>query len=90
MQTIAGFWRRKLDLRLSALQVVSVNPHEGTGCRGFILALLHAEEHRNLNNEIGLPLSLLRLTAGYQCAVLEMGFYVLGEIAFLCDLALRR
>jgi UDP-N-acetylmuramoyl-tripeptide--D-alanyl-D-alanine ligase len=42
----------------------------------------------NLNNEIGLPLTLLRLGPGYQRAVLEMGFYVPGEIAFLCDLAL--
>jgi UDP-N-acetylmuramoyl-tripeptide--D-alanyl-D-alanine ligase len=42
----------------------------------------------NLNNEIGLPLTLLSLGEGHQCAVLEMGFYVPGEIAFLCDLAL--
>ncbi len=42
----------------------------------------------NLNNEIGLPLTLLSLGEGHQRAVLEMGFYVPGEIAFLCDLAL--
>jgi UDP-N-acetylmuramoyl-tripeptide--D-alanyl-D-alanine ligase len=42
----------------------------------------------NLNNEIGLPLTLLRLSSGHQRAVLEMGFYVPGEIAFLCDIAL--
>jgi UDP-N-acetylmuramoyl-tripeptide--D-alanyl-D-alanine ligase len=41
----------------------------------------------NLNNEIGLPLSLLRLTEEHERAVLEMGFYVPGEIALLCDLA---
>ena len=40
------------------------------------------------NNEIGLPLTILRLTSGYQRAVLEMGFYVAGEVAFLCDIAL--
>ena len=34
----------------------------------------------NLNNEIGLPLTLLRLGKGYERAVLEMGFYVPGEI----------
>ncbi|HSJ88109.1 MAG TPA: Mur ligase family protein, partial [Anaerolineales bacterium] len=30
----------------------------------------------------------LRLSPGHQRAVLEMGFYVPGEIAFLCDIAL--
>jgi UDP-N-acetylmuramoyl-tripeptide--D-alanyl-D-alanine ligase len=40
-----------------------------------------------LNNEIGLPLTLLRLGEGHECAVLEMGFYVPGEISFLCTLA---
>jgi UDP-N-acetylmuramoyl-tripeptide--D-alanyl-D-alanine ligase len=42
----------------------------------------------NLNNEIGLPLTLLSLSEGHERAVLEMGFYVPGEIAFLCDLAM--
>jgi len=42
----------------------------------------------NLNNEIGLPLTLLRLRENHQCAVLEMGFYVAGEIRQLCDIAL--
>jgi UDP-N-acetylmuramoyl-tripeptide--D-alanyl-D-alanine ligase len=42
----------------------------------------------NLNNEIGLPMTLWRLSDGHDRAVLEMGFYVPGEIKFLCDLAL--
>lgn len=41
----------------------------------------------NLNNEIGLPLTLLRLETHHQYAILEMGFYVEGEIAQLCALA---
>ena len=42
----------------------------------------------NLNNEIGVPLTLLKLTRGTQCAITEMGFYVPGEIKQLCDMAL--
>ena len=41
-----------------------------------------------MNNEIGLPLTLLKLGAGYERVVLKMGFYVPGEIQFLCDIAL--
>jgi len=42
----------------------------------------------NLNNEIGLPLTMLRLNGTHERAVLEMGFYVPGEIEFLCEIAL--
>ena len=42
----------------------------------------------NLNNEIGLPLSLLELTPETEVAVLEMGgAYAPGEVALLADLA---
>ncbi|MBM4459586.1 MAG: UDP-N-acetylmuramoyl-tripeptide--D-alanyl-D-alanine ligase [Chloroflexi bacterium] len=44
----------------------------------------------NLNNEIGLPLMLLRLTPEHQRVVLEMGMYALGEIGRLCELAQPR
>lgn len=38
------------------------------------------------NNEIGVPLTLLLLEPSHQVAVLELGFYVPGEIADLCVL----
>jgi UDP-N-acetylmuramoyl-tripeptide--D-alanyl-D-alanine ligase len=41
----------------------------------------------NWNNEIGLPMTLLRLRPEHQAAVLEMGLYTTGEIALLASLA---
>ena len=41
----------------------------------------------NENNEIGLPLTLLRLGPEHDAAVLEMGMYVPGEIRVLSELA---
>ncbi len=41
----------------------------------------------NQNNEVGLPLTVLRLHAGHAAAVLEMGLYVPGDIAQLCAVA---
>jgi len=89
LQQIARFWRRKLDLR-----VVGITGSVGKSTTKEMAAEVLSSRYRtlkspgNLNNEIGLPLTLLRLSPGHQRAVLEMGFYVPGEIAFLCDIAL--
>jgi UDP-N-acetylmuramoyl-tripeptide--D-alanyl-D-alanine ligase len=42
----------------------------------------------NLNNEIGLPLTLLQLEEQHEYAVVEMGASRAGDIAYLCELAL--
>jgi UDP-N-acetylmuramoyl-tripeptide--D-alanyl-D-alanine ligase len=89
LQQIARFWRRKLDLR-----VVGITGSVGKSTTKEMIAEVLGMRYRtlkspgNLNNEIGLPLSVLRLGSGYERAVLEMGFYVPGEIAFLCEIAL--
>jgi UDP-N-acetylmuramoyl-tripeptide--D-alanyl-D-alanine ligase len=41
----------------------------------------------NFNNEIGLPLTLLRLQPQHRYAVLEMGASRAGDISYLCELA---
>ena len=88
LQQVARFWRRKLDLR-----VIGITGSVGKSTtKEMVAEVLSTRYHTlkspgNLNNEIGLPLTMLRLSPGYQHAVLEMGFYVPGEIAFLCDIA---
>ncbi|MES2688994.1 MAG: UDP-N-acetylmuramoyl-tripeptide--D-alanyl-D-alanine ligase [Bacteroidota bacterium] len=41
----------------------------------------------NLNNHIGLPLTLLQLTSKHQAAIIEMGANHIGENALLCEIA---
>jgi UDP-N-acetylmuramoyl-tripeptide--D-alanyl-D-alanine ligase len=41
----------------------------------------------NLNNHIGVPLTLLALSSQHRFAVIEMGASALGEISYLCELA---
>jgi UDP-N-acetylmuramoyl-tripeptide--D-alanyl-D-alanine ligase len=89
LQQIARFWRRKLNVR-----VIGITGSVGKSTTKEVVAQVLAQRFRtlrspgNLNNEIGLPLTILRLSPGHERAVLEMGFYVPGEIAFLCEIAL--
>jgi UDP-N-acetylmuramoyl-tripeptide--D-alanyl-D-alanine ligase len=89
LQTIAGYWRRQLDVR-----VIGITGSVGKSTTKELAADVLGQRFKtlknpgNLNNEIGLPLTLLKLGAGHQRAVLEMGFYVPGEISLLCDLSL--
>ena len=43
--------------------------------------------HGNLNNDIGMPLTLLKLTQEHRYAAIEMGMNHPGEIAYLTELA---
>jgi UDP-N-acetylmuramoyl-tripeptide--D-alanyl-D-alanine ligase len=44
----------------------------------------------SFNNEIGVPLTFLGIEPSHQVAVIELGFYVPGEIADLCKLVRPR
>ncbi|MGZ6346283.1 MAG: UDP-N-acetylmuramoyl-tripeptide--D-alanyl-D-alanine ligase [Anaerolineales bacterium] len=89
LQQIARFWRRKLHLR-----VIGVTGSVGKSTTKEVIAeVLDKHYHTlkspgNMNNEIGLPLTILKIGPGTERAVLEMGFYIPGEIALLCDIAL--
>ena len=89
---LAAHWRAKF-----AIPVVAITGSNGkTTVKEMLSAILAvkaggmASIHAtvgNLNNHIGLPLTLLKLRDSHQYAVLEMGMNHLGEIAYLSDLA---
>jgi UDP-N-acetylmuramoyl-tripeptide--D-alanyl-D-alanine ligase len=88
LQEAAKYWRAKFDLR-----VIGITGSVGKSTTKELTADVLSQRYKtirspgNMNNEIGLPLSLLGLTEAHERAVLEMGFYVPGEIAMLCDIA---
>ncbi len=89
MQHIAGVWRE----RLTDLRVIGITGSVGKSTTKELVANVLAVRYTtlanesNLNNEIGLPLTLLKVTEAHRRVVLEMGFYVPGDIAFLCGIA---
>lgn len=95
--SLGGHWRRQFSLPL-----IGITGSNGkTTVKEMCAAIMREHERRdeldpaevvlattgNLNNEIGLPLMLLRLTAGHRAAVIEMGMNHPGEIAYLTRLA---
>ena len=88
LQKIAAFWQKKLQVRTIGI-TGSVGKSTSKEVIAEILSVKY-ETHKNignLNNEIGLPLTIIGLTKTHQRMILEMGFYVPGEIKFLCDIA---
>ena len=85
---LARAWRRRFDLPL-----VAVTGSNGkTTVKEMIAAILSRRGETlatagNLNNDIGMPLTLLRLDAAHRNAVIEMGANHAGEIAWLTGLA---
>jgi UDP-N-acetylmuramoyl-tripeptide--D-alanyl-D-alanine ligase len=87
--TLASFWRRQFTIPL-----VAVTGSNGKTTVKNMLASILAQRGEclytegNLNNDIGMPLTLLRLRASHRYAVIEMGMNHRGEIAYLSNLAL--
>jgi len=88
---IANGWRRQY-----AIPVIGVTGSNGkTTVKEMIASILAAafgEDARlatqgNLNNEIGVPLTLMRLEAAHRAAVVELGMNHPGEIARLAAIA---
>jgi UDP-N-acetylmuramoyl-tripeptide--D-alanyl-D-alanine ligase len=87
LQALAKAHRQKYDL--SVIGITGTNGK--TTCKDMIFSVLSrtfdtVATQGNLNNEIGVPLSLLRIDENTQVAVIEMGANKRGDIAFLCDL----
>jgi UDP-N-acetylmuramoyl-tripeptide--D-alanyl-D-alanine ligase len=86
---LAAAWRR----RLPALKVVGITGSTGkTSTKELIAEVLATagptlKTEGNLNNEVGVPLTLLRLTGDHRYAAIECGMNHLGEIARLAQWA---
>jgi UDP-N-acetylmuramoyl-tripeptide--D-alanyl-D-alanine ligase len=85
---VAAGWRQ----RFAPLVVGITGSIAKTSTKEAVAAVLGATRRTlktegNQNNEIGLPLTLLRLGPEHEAAVLEMGMYVGGEIADLAAMA---
>ena len=86
---LAAAWRQ----RLLDLKVVAITGSTGkTSTKELIAEVLAAagatlKTEGNLNNEVGVPLTLLRLTGEHRYAAIECGMNHLGEIARLAQWA---
>ncbi len=88
LQKLAAVYRERFDL-----PVIGITGSSGkTTTKDFTAGTLSAKYNvlkttGNLNNEIGLPLTILKLEENHQVAVLEMGMSASGEITTLCEIA---
>ncbi len=88
LQRMAAWHRLRFDIPL-----IGVTGSNGkTTTKDMIAAILSRSggvcaTAGNLNNHIGLPLSLLGLTASHRVAVIEIGISRPGEMKTLCEIA---
>jgi UDP-N-acetylmuramoyl-tripeptide--D-alanyl-D-alanine ligase len=88
LQELAAWWRSR-----HAVRVVGITGSTGKTIAKEITADVLSRAMRtlrnegNLNSETGLPMTLLRLEASHEVAVVEMSMYTVGEIARLAEIA---
>lgn len=94
---LAAYWRAKFSIPLIGLTGSNGKTTVKEMSAAILRAQARAEDYDpelavlattgNLNNDIGLPLMLLKLHVTHRAAVLEMGMNHPGEIAYLTRLA---
>ena len=88
LQDLARAWRRELGL-----PIIGVTGTNGkTTTKELLATVLSTKYHLhytqgNLNNQIGVPLTLLQLTRAHELAIVEMGASHPGDIKELVDIA---
>jgi len=88
LRDIAKWYRIQLDIK-----VVGITGSVGkTSTKEFISSVLARKysvlkTEGNFNNEVGLPLTILKITAEHEVAVLEMGISNFGEMHRLSEIA---
>jgi UDP-N-acetylmuramoyl-tripeptide--D-alanyl-D-alanine ligase len=88
LQKLAHWWRSKLNI-----PVVCITGSNGkTSTKDFAKAVLSQQfsvsaTQGNLNNHIGLPLSVLATDQEHTAAIFEIGMNHSGELAPLCEIA---
>ena len=87
---IAAGWRKRFSLPLIAV----TGSNGKTTVKEMTAAILAAHfgsaafaTRGNLNNDVGVPLTLLAMTEAHRAAVIELGMNHVGEIAWLASLA---
>ena len=88
LQDLATYHRKQLDIPFIGLTGTAGK----TTTKELIRQVLSKKyktyaTQGNLNNHIGVPLTILSITPDYQVAVVEMGASHPGEIAQLCEIA---
>lgn len=89
---LAAWWRSQFQVPLVALTGSNGKTTVKEMLAGILRVAAGSDEavlatKGNLNNDIGMPLTLLRLRAHHRYVVLEMGMNHEGEIEYLSDIA---